>query len=180
MLPAGIHSLHVTAPGYAPLLVPSVSVAAGSSSEQKIIMTSAASDNATTCIATRLLQGYRNTAQHLTCLRQFRDNVLAASPAGRALINHYYRLGQGIWQVVAQNPHLRQRATLLIAQALQRALYETRSVPPGCRDILSSFLVDVETCAPLPLRNDIRALRCDLRHLDDEDSRLGDSQPSPW
>ncbi len=168
MLPAGVHSLQVMAPGYTPVVLPSVAVGAGQSVEQHIVMTAGSTDNNTNCLATRMLD-IADRDQKLTLLRTIRDAVLGKTPVGRLLIEEYYALGPELWQVLQHNPGLRRRCAGLMTSALAfaRSLRAGTggSIPPGCMDSLSALLIDLEAAAPAPLRARVSRLRGIMRHL---------------
>jgi len=177
MLPAGSHSLQVTAPGYAPRVLPGVTVGAGQTLEYNIVMTAASSDNGTTCIATRLCEDAHICPAALPLLRGFRDTVLAPAPAGRFFITAYYDLGPDVWRLCAANPALRDRAAALLARAVSNAARHPRGIPPGARDTLSAFLRDCEAVAPAPLRARISDMRRRMRQLPDGAVLPGDPRP---
>lgn len=173
MIPAGVHSIQVTAAGYMPVMLPSVTLGAGQSIEQNIIMTPAG-DNGSTCLATRLFSG-PSSSNSLDLLRRYRDNVLIATPAGRFLINSYYSLGPEVWQVLEKNSPLRERATSLLARACFLAERRPDTLPPVSKDLLSSFLFDIESCAPPQVRQKIRSVRCSMRRICGDE--LGEPHP---
>ena len=165
MLPSGIHTLYVTAPGYAPLAQPSIAVGAGQSVEYTIVMTPVSSDNATTCLATRLLEGIDGFSTGLSLLRGFRDQVLVGTPAGRFFTRRYYELGPDLWNLLRSHPPLRDRAAGLMVRAASLVSQRPRGIPDGSLDTLSAFLFDCESAAPPPLRARINDMRCRMRRL---------------
>lgn len=184
LVPSGVHALHITAPGYTPVSLPSVPVGAGQSVEQNIVMMPGSNDNNTTCLATRMIDG-ADRDQKLGLLRTIRDTVLNKTTVGNFLIREYYSLGPGLWQVLQHSPELRLRCSALMGKALMIAGSLRRdtgvTLPPGFMDSLSSFLVDLEAAAPDPLKSRIKGLRGAMRQLNLDACRLqvlpGDPHP---
>ncbi|MCX8043702.1 MAG: hypothetical protein N3B18_06190 [Desulfobacterota bacterium] len=176
MMPAGMHSLQVMAAGFTPLMLPSVTVAAGQCIEQTIVMTPASPDNGTNCLASQLLTG-NDRFDNLELLRTFRDGALHSLTGGAFFINSYYSLGADIMQVLGHNRYLRDRALSLIIRALPFAAHPPNVLPSGTLDLMSSFLVAVESCAPPDTKIRLSAMRCRMRHVLSHTQRHGDSHP---
>ncbi|MFC1592383.1 carboxypeptidase-like regulatory domain-containing protein, partial [Thermodesulfobacteriota bacterium] len=131
LVPSGVHSVRVQAPGHMQLSAPSVQVMAGQSVEQHISVAQV-SDNGS-CAATYIFDSPADD-RTLDVLRAFRDRVLARTCAGSGLISRYYRLSSDIIRLLQQQPRLKARCIELVGNArglLKAALAGSRSVSPA-------------------------------------------------
>lgn len=169
LVPAGMHTLRVTLPGYTQASVPSVTVSAGMSVEQNIelLYTGTGSSDAS-CLAETVARG-TPAAGALATLRRLRDRVLSATRVGQYCIDCYYRLGPRVAGVIMADPKLRRQCRALLRTSASAAASmlaaKTLQPPPGYRDRICRFLVDLELRSPPALRPDIRSARCVLRRL---------------
>lgn len=166
LVPAGVHSLVVTAPGYAQVVPPSVAVSAGQSVEQNIVMAPADQDNSSNCLAGLMLKGSSRSAD-LQALRNLRDHFLAKTPIGRRFTSLYYDLGNDIRPVLQKSPGLKQRCAQLIGRSLPYARLalsgEKTHLPAFLMDDISSFLFDLEAASPPDTKKKINKLRQELK-----------------
>lgn len=169
LVPSGVHTLRVTMPGYTQVSVPSVTVSAGTSVEQNIelVYTGTGGSNAS-CLAETVSRGTQ-THNALESLRRLRDTKLTASKIGQYCIDCYYRLGPRVAGVIMSDPSLRRACRALlrssVAAAANMLASDTLQPPPGYRDRICRFLVDLELRCPPELRADISSARALLRRL---------------
>lgn len=115
VLPAGSHSLTVSAPGFLSQATPELHVQSGETLEYGLCLSPVAGDNGTVCLAEKLFEYDRN-AQVIHALRLFRDRILSRSQSGRLLISLYYEYGEGIWNLIRNDDRLAQECRELVLQ----------------------------------------------------------------
>ncbi len=161
LVPAGVHTLQVTYPGYIQTAPPTVTVAAGTTVQQDCILQPTGSDNGT-CLAEALL----DRPQHkdvLCSLRVFRDRVLSRSGPGQYVIKQYYILGDDIVQVLTTYPELKTRCRDLLLKSLplveallaEKKMQSSQTVKQG----LTNLLKDLERASPAGLAKQLHSLR---------------------
>ncbi len=175
LVPAGVHMLRVTVPGYTQLTVPSVTVGTGTSVEQNIDMAVSGVDNNTTCLATSILTTPARSEQ-LNLLRTFRDLVLAETALGKCLIQTYYRLGGEIIPLLQRNPEIRGRCIKGILRSLPviRNMVEQKRLLPafGLTDEINSIIIALEKKSPTDLQKELQAIRLKFKKIPHEKTTI--------
>jgi hypothetical protein len=163
LLPAGVHTIEVRAPGYETTTVTNIPIMAGQSATHDVAL--APHSVYASCPATALLKGtpYQND---LRAFRKFRDDVLSKTEQGRSLIMFYYAAGDIIWKVLEAHPGLKARC-LQLAVDLLPIIGSSGNGPllPLPERLLHDglcFLHDFERAAPEPLKKQLRQLRRDV------------------
>jgi len=167
LCPSGTYTIQASAPGYLQISDGVVQVAAGGSSPCDIMMEPFDDNSSSTCISANML---RNTpeSRYLAPLRAFRDSVLKKSLLGNEIISRYYGLGGDIVPILHANARLKGKCRKLLGRAAEIILARADkplSLPRGFMDEASAFLFELEKQSPQQVRNKIKKLRCDMRHL---------------
>jgi len=163
LLPAGVHTIEVRAPGYETTTVSNIPIMAGQSVIYDVALAPYTGD--ASCPATALLKGtpYQNG---LPALRKFRDHVLSKTDQGRSAIMLYYASGDMIWKVLEGHPGLKARCLQLTISLLPLINSSVNgSLLPIPERLLHDglcFLRDLERAAPEPLKKQLHQLRRDF------------------
>ncbi len=165
LVPAGVHSLFVTVPGYTLLSVPSVTVGAGMSVEHSLEVVESENNGDTVCLATALLPPGRRS-QRIPVLRAFRDKILSKTAFGGFLADTYYTLGTDIIPVLLSHPALLHRAADLARSSVTVASMMLGGMQPGIHthlDSASRLLTDIEAVSPPALKKRLNDFRCAMK-----------------
>jgi hypothetical protein len=121
------------------------------------------------CPATSLLAGARagDPDATLGLIRRFRDEVLARSETGRALIEAYYRDGSEVDRLMLAQPGLRWRTARLLlgSPPLLRQALETGGVTLDRQSWadLGGLITEFERSGSAELKGDLSRLRADVQ-----------------
>jgi len=162
LLPAGVHTLQVNAPGHQLKTVSGITVVAGQSVSHDIALSPLADSNSNQCLATALFHG-NPFHKSLALLQRYRDTVLRKTEQGRIFIDQYYRRGDQVWEVLQKHPDIKRRCLKLAEKVMpfvSLALSRTSAaLPPSILNELSALLYDIEQVAPKDLQKIILHVR---------------------
>ncbi len=168
MVPAGIHTLQVQASGYEQTSVPAITVSAGQSTTQNIVMMPVPEDNSTSCLASLILDK-PSDKNNISLLRKFRDAVLNRTATGRHLTEIYYRTGRDVWSVLEKNPELNKRCLKLLTKSfpvIKAFLNKNQTdLPSSLLNELSCFLFELEQLSPPEIKKQVNDLRKSMKNL---------------
>ncbi len=100
---------------------------------------------------------------HLILLRMFRDEILVKSPAGRQLVDLYYDLACGVWNIIKKDPKLSQRCLELISSAalITDTALKNKSValPQELVNSLMQAFIDLQKSSPPTLKHNLSLVK---------------------